>query len=110
MTEREKGREPCAIGCGLLLDADAERFHLAVEVAAFETEALCGATYIAMALVNLLQDIVAFVGLSRFEQSGELFAACGGFAGVAVDEHGQVLALDALDLRVQDQDALDEVA
>ena len=37
-------------------------------------------------------------------------AGLAGFGGVAVDQHGQMFALDALDLGVEDHDALDQVA
>ena len=66
----------------LLLDADAEGFHFAVEVAAFEAKGFGGAGDVAVALVELLEDEVALVGFAGFDESGEVFGA--GALAVAV--------------------------
>jgi hypothetical protein len=62
-------------------------------------------------LVQFFEDVVALVCIAGLLERGEIFTAPVGFTGVAnsvaIDEHGQVLALDAQCLRVQDQDALD---
>lgn len=70
-------RERCdrSDNCRLFLDGDAEGAHFAVEVGAFEAEGFGGAGDVAVALVELLEDEVAFVGFAGFEQGGELFAA-----------------------------------
>ncbi len=59
-----------------------------------------------MALVDFFQDVVAFVGFACLVQRAEVFAA---FADAAMHEHRQVFALDTRCLRVQDQDALDQI-
>ena len=98
----------------LFLDADAEGFHFAVEVGAFEAEGFGGAADVAVALVELLQDVVALVGFAGFEQGGELFAL-GCLQAVtgrvaATTSMGRCLRFDALGLGVEDQHALDQVA
>jgi len=65
--------------------------------------------------VEFFEDVVALVGFAGFEERGELFAIAVGVAGGgcalgALDEHGEVLGVDALGFRVQDEDALDDVA
>ena len=77
----------------LLARADAKGLHLAVQVRAVEAEGFRGATHIAVALVYFLQDVVALVGVARLLQRVEVG---GEPAGIAMDQHGQVLAFDAV--------------
>ncbi len=81
-------------------------------MAAFEAEAFGGAAYVAVTLVDFLEDVVALVGFAGFEEGGELFAAggLGGVARVSLHELGKMFALDASGLGVEDEDALDEIA
>ncbi len=103
-------------GCvWLLAGADAEGFHFAVEVGAFEAEGLGGAGDVAHAAVEFFEDVVALVGFASLQEGGELFATVGatvggGAAVGALDEHGEVLGFDALDFGIEDEDALHDVA
>src|ERR1700751_4047640 len=99
---------------GLLFNRDAESFHLPVEVAAFEAEAFGRSADIAMELVQFFQDVVALVGFAGLQERGELFTTSVGFAaiasGVAINEHGQMLAVDAEGFGVEDEYAFDEIS
>src|SRR6185437_3443270 len=64
------------------------------------------AAHVSVALINLLQDVLAFVGFTGLLQRTEVLAVV---IPASVDEHGQVAALDAVDLRVQDQHALQNI-
>ena len=84
-------------------------------MAAFESEGFGGAAYVTVALVELFEDVIAFVGLAGLEEGLELFAARGGFAVLAEglfaeDKGGEVFALNAGGSWVEDEDALDQVA
>ena len=84
-------------------------------MAAFEAEAFGGAADVAVELVQFFEDVVAFVGFACLLERGELFIAPVGFAGIAaggvsVDQHREMLALDAQCLGVEDEDAFDEIA
>src|SRR5215469_4469173 len=59
----------------LLAQVDAEGFHFAVEVGAFEAEGFGGAGDVAVGAVELFEDVVALVGFAGGLKSGELFAA-----------------------------------
>src|ERR1035441_3156269 len=93
----------------LFLHRDAEGAHLAVEVGAFEAERFGRAADVAVALVQLLQDVIALVRLAGFLQRGELLAARAGPGPVAGAQRGQVPAFDAQRLGVEDQHALHQV-
>ncbi len=99
-------------GCvWLLAGADAEGFHFAVEVGAFEAEGLGGPGDVAHAAVEFFEDVVALVGFASLQEGGELFATVGGGAAVgSLHEHGEVLGFDALDFGIEDEDALHDVA
>jgi hypothetical protein len=56
---------------------DAEGFHFAVEVGAFEAEGFGGAAYVAVSAIEFFQDVVALVGFAGGLQGGELFARAG---------------------------------
>ena len=60
--------------CGLVVGGDAEGFHLAVEVGAFEAEGFGGAGDVAVAAVEFFEDVVALVGFAGLQEGGELFA------------------------------------
>ena len=59
----------------LFAQVDAEGFHFAVEVGAFEAEGFGGAADVAMGAVQLFQNVVALVGFAGGLEGGELFAA-----------------------------------
>jgi len=48
----------------LLAHADPQRFHLAVEMAAFEAEQLGGVADVVAGFFNLLEDVFALVGVA----------------------------------------------
>ncbi len=48
----------------LFLDADAEGFHLAIEVAALKSETFCSAADVAVELIQFFQDVIALVGFA----------------------------------------------
>jgi hypothetical protein len=52
----------------LLAGADAERLHLAIQMGAVEPQRLSSAAHVAVALIHLLQDEVALVGVAGFLQ------------------------------------------
>ncbi len=91
----------------LLADGDVEGFHFAVEVAAFEAEEFGGAADVVAGFFEFLVDEVAFVGVAGFLQGAELF---GGAGAGALGKRGQVLALNAEDAGIEDEDAFDEIA
>src|SRR5215472_15756176 len=107
----------------LFAEMDAEGFHFAVEVGAFEAEGFGGAADVAVGAVEFFEDVVALVGFASGLEAGELFAAGAGGAGGAgeggagarnslgaLDEHGAMFGFDALRFGVEDEDALDDVA
>ena len=51
-----------------LLRRDSQSFHLAVEVAAFESQHLRGAAHVAVVLVEFFQDVITFIGVASFVQ------------------------------------------
>ena len=59
----------------LLAEVDAEGFHFAVEVGAFEAQGFGGARDVAVGAVEFFQDVVALVGFAGGLEGGELFAA-----------------------------------
>src|ERR1700732_4370614 len=78
-------------------------------MAPFQTEHLCGSADIAVIFVHLFQDVVAFVSGPGLMQSRE-FAAGPTAAAVAMNQRGQVLAVEAGGGGIHDDDALDHVA
>ncbi len=57
-----------AAGLRLLAYADAERLHLAVEMAALKAEQLRGAAHVVARLFDFLEDVLALVGVARLLQ------------------------------------------
>jgi len=65
---------PCPLttdSCSLLPHADAERFHLAVEVAAFQAEQLGGTAHVVAGFIDSFEDELAFVGVAGLLEGGE---------------------------------------
>ena len=96
------------------LDLLAQRLHLAIQVRPLQPQRLGSAAHIAVALVQLLQDVVPLIRLARLQQRGELLATRPGLRAIARSlakhQHGQVLAFDPLRLRIQDQHPLHQIA
>src|SRR5579871_4540628 len=69
-----------------------------------------------MKLIELFQDVVAFIRLARFQQTRKLFAAhidparLSKLARSAIDQHWQMFALDTLCLWIEDNDALYQIS
>ena len=53
---------------GLLADADAQGFHFAVEVAAFEAEEFGGVAYVVAGFFYFLEDVFALVSVAGLLQ------------------------------------------
>ena len=66
---RVRFRTGCARRTTLLADADAEGFHLAVEMAALEAEQFGGMAYVVAGFFNLLEDVFALVGVAGLLQA-----------------------------------------
>src|SRR5665213_2346848 len=83
--------------------ADAERLHLAIQMAALQAENFCRAAYIAMAVFQFAQDVVALIRLSRLLQRRKFLSvpAC-----TARYQYRHVFPFDARDLRIQNQHSL----
>src|SRR5215472_11738774 len=95
----------------LFAEMDAEGFHFAVEVGAFEAEGFGGAADVAVGAVEFFEDVVALVGFASGLEAGELFAAgAGGAGGAGEGGAGTRNSLGALGFGVEDEDALDDVA
>jgi len=78
---------------------DAERLHLAIKVAAFESQDFGGAADVALLLVQRAKDVVALVGGTGFLQAGEARVGKLGWGRDASRSgagSGQVAAFDAL--------------
>src|SRR5712691_2291160 len=93
----------------LFFDRDAQRFHLAVEVAALETEHLGCASYVAVILIELLEDKISLVSVPSLVQRRELVARCAPVA-VAINQWRQVLAVEPRGHGIHDHDAFDHIA
>ncbi|SRR5678815_5077234 len=93
----------------LFFCCDSESLHLAVEVAAFKAQDLSGPAYVAVIFVQLLQDVVALVGVAGLMQSRE-FRSRGTAAAITVNKGRQVFAFETRGGRIHDDDALDDVA
>src|SRR5450755_2625067 len=93
----------------LLLGRDPQRLHLPIKMAALQAQHFGGAGYVAVVLVEGFEDVVALVGVAGLMQGGEL-ALGGAAAAVAVDQRGQVFAVESRGGGVHDDDALDHVA
>lgn len=83
---------------------DAERFHFAVEMGAFEAKSAGGAGHIPAIFFEFAEDEFAFVGDARFLKAG---VGLLGTVGSAAKNFGrQVMRLDA-DHRAHDDQAFD---
>src|ERR1700730_12421303 len=75
-------------------------------MAAFQPEDFGGAADISMVLVQLLKNVVAFIGRARLMKGEEVTAAA---VSVAINQRRQVLAIKADGRRVHNDDALDHI-
>ena len=55
-----------------LADGKAQRAHLPIQVASLKPECLGRAAHVAMAVVNLLEDVIALISLSGMLERGKL--------------------------------------
>src|SRR5215469_9994546 len=93
----------------LFLRRDSQGLHLAVQVAALESEYLGRAAYVAVVVVKLLEDIVTLIGVACLMQSRKI-ALGSAPAAVAVDERRKMLAIETRRCGIHDHNALDHVA
>jgi hypothetical protein len=56
-------------------DANAEGLHLAIQMAALQPQSLGSAADVAVELVQLLQNVIPLIRLTRLQQRRKLFAA-----------------------------------
>jgi hypothetical protein len=59
----------CWSWLALLADADPQRLHFAVEMAALEAEQFGGVAYVVAGFLNFLEDVLTLVGVARLLQS-----------------------------------------
>ena len=57
----------------LLAYSDAQSLHLSIEVAAFEAEKFGGAAHVVASFLDLLEDVVALIGVAGLLERGEIF-------------------------------------
>src|ERR1700719_909048 len=87
--------------------SDSQRFHLAVEVAAFQAEGCCRLRHVSAVLLQFPQYKFPPVGAARFMKGG--VGTVGASGGAAKESGRDVMRLDAL-LRQNDDKPLDEVS
>src|SRR6202030_2489634 len=87
--------------------SDSQRFHLAVEVAAFQAEGCCRLRHVPAVLLQFPQYKFPLVGAARFVQ--RRVRMVGAFRGAAKEFGREVMRLDAR-LRANDDEPLDEVS
>ena len=78
-------------------------------MAAFEAKHLRGAGHVAVILIEFLQDVIALVSVASLMKRGEFAFRCAA-AAVAIDQRGQMLAVEASGGGIHDYDALDDIA
>src|SRR5690348_8984102 len=92
----------------LLFYRNPQRFHLAVEVAALQTQNLGGAAHVAVVLIQFLEDVVALVGGASLVQGRGLAKQAA--AAITVDQRRQMLAVELEGGGIHDHDTLHYVA
>src|ERR1700752_1847509 len=75
-------------------------------MAAFQAARFGGKAHVAVALVDFLQDVLALIGFASLVQRAEVFVA---LFSATMHEHWQMPALDAVNLRIENQDALENI-
>src|SRR5215469_11473801 len=92
---------PKLVGCG-----DAQRFHFAVEVRAFEADGVGGLRHVPAVFLQLAQDELAFIGAACFVKRAVRLMR--GFDDAAEKFRREMVGLDA-DLRADNDQALDQI-
>src|SRR6266852_5952097 len=78
-------------------------------MAALEAQDFCGAADVAVVFVEFLEDVVALVGGAGLVQGGKFPRGRFGFS-IAIDQRGQVFAVNLDGRRVHDDHAFNHVA
>src|SRR5260370_24950505 len=78
-------------------------------MAALQAQDLCRAADVAVVFVELLQDVIALIGGACLMESGK-FPGGGFWSAIAIDQRGQVLAVNFYRSRIHDDHALNHVA
>src|SRR6185437_13328293 len=87
---------------------NSKRLHLPIEVTALQSQYFCGTAYVAVIVIELFQDVVAFVGRSRLMQCHKL--AAGTPAAITIDQWRKMLSIKACRGGIHNHDALNHIA
>src|SRR5579864_8177647 len=92
----------------LLLHRNSQCLHLSIQVAALEAKYVGRAADVAVIVVELFQNVIAFVGGACLMQGQELSSSAP--AAIAINQWRQMFALETAGGWIHDYDAFDDVA